>query len=132
MPVDDTLRSNVRWGITNGLRAAFALSVFVTLEFLVVGSAPFDHIGATLWTTILAYVLMGILAGAVVGALRRQANKSMGAAAVVGAVAGLPSALAMLLALKGLPSHWGGAEIFGAVVGGPLLGAYASIRYVSD
>jgi len=132
MPVDATLKSNVRWGVMNGLRVAFALSVFVTLEFLVVGSAPFDHVGATLWTTILAYVLMGILAGAVVGALRPQANRSIGGAAVVGAVAGLPSGLAMLLALKGMPSHWGGAEIFGALVGAPLLGAYAAIRYVSD
>lgn len=49
MPVDATLKSNVRWGVTNGLRVAFALSAFVTLEFLVGGSALFRAPGHTHW-----------------------------------------------------------------------------------
>ena len=101
MQAGATLRDNIRWGVTNGLRIAAGLSVFVTLEFLVLGSAPFARIGLAVWSTIILYVLMALVGGVTVGILRSRTSSLTGVACV-GAIVGFFAGVALMLAVRGL------------------------------
>jgi hypothetical protein len=131
MKGETELRDNIRWGVTNGLKIATGLSVFVVLEYLVLGDRPFVRIGLSLWSTVMLYVLMALVGGLTVGALRARTN-SLAGVACVGAIAGLLAGIAIMLACFGLPGHWTAGEAFSGVVGAPLFGSYVGIRLASD
>jgi len=131
MQAGTKLRDNIRWGVTNGLKIAAGLSVFVILEYVVLGDRPFARIGLTLWSTIMLYVLMALVGGVTVGILRSRTDSLAGAAGV-GGIAGLLVGIALMLACYGLPSHWAAGEVFSALIGAPLFGSYVGVRLASD
>lgn len=104
---------NVLSGIRFGLAFAACYCAYVSLLYLVAGSAPFDSYGVTLPTVILVYIVGGVLGGAVVGLLLPLARYKVGAT-LVGILAAIPVVGGAMLSMSGLPP-WEPADNFAFV-----------------
>jgi hypothetical protein len=115
--------ANIKWGVWWGLRFAAFFTAIVLLEYIALGSAPFDHIGISPKAAIAAYFASGILAGAVVGALRPFTNTLYGSVGV-GIVGAFVVAAAIVSVKSGPPNRWGFVEWATVVIGAVVYGVY--------
>lgn len=120
------MNANVFWGIRRGLYFASGFSVFVLIEYLLLGSAPFSHAGVTLGEVIALYFAAGILAGGLVGILR-PLNRTFAGATTIGILAAAVVYGLAMITIAGLPNrwhveHWIGLMVLSVAVGGYLGG----------
>ena len=101
--------SNVIRGIAIGLFFTVAYSLYSILLYFLRGSEPFADHNTTLASVLAAYFFGGIVGGGTVGLLHPFV-RSRTSAMLVGIVAAFFVSLGLMVAIRGTPTHWEGAE----------------------
>lgn len=125
--IPGTFVERVRRGMAFGLLMAALFSLYVTGLRVFRGVAPFNKLGATYSSVVLAYFAGGALTGGVVGGLWPLRRRRSGAAVVSG-IGGFVAYAAIGVTIEGNPLRWTMREwsaptllgLFWAVLGATL------------
>lgn len=109
--IEEVVR-NVKWGAARGTAVAAMYCLWATVLYALRGTEPFDRHGLGFGLVLATYLTVGVAAGGIVGLMRPFATRRIGAY-VAGLVAGLPIALGITVAIKGLPKQWDYVVWFG-------------------
>ena len=104
-----TIRENVTWGVGWGLRFAIVLGIWISIVFLIGGSAAFAKYDTSFGKALGVYLGGGALAGLIVGLFRPLLQNQV-VAAIVGVLAAIPVIIMVNLTLH--PGKWNGDDVF--------------------
>jgi hypothetical protein len=119
--------SNIVTGALFGFSIGMMFSVYVSLLYVVRGSAPFERLEVSVLSVVVFYLLGGIAIGSLVGLLLPLAKSRLGAV-LVGSVAGTATFVFALVSIYGFTS-WSGVAALLAVTWGVLVGSSCGLVY---